>query len=191
MTPINKNVETLQTEVNQVAADLVEAKKQTDETLKRTKAEAAALKVETTLDKVNTAKEEANKKLKALEGKTDAISKAEMLKLQTEIGTYEEMLKALDSSKAELATLKAGITAPEVAKTSIDNTADFTSITTGIAALKTMVTELQKIIDDYKSQKSTLNAIDKAAKEKEMQEKRVAIDNKKKEIQAIIDKIRK
>lgn len=187
----NKNVETLQTEVNQVAADLVEAKKQTDEMLKKTKAEAAALKTETTLDEVKTAKEDANKKLKALEGKTDAISKAEVIKLQSEIDTYEEMLKALDSSKTELATLKAGVTTPEVAKTSIDNTVDMTNITTGIAEMKIMVTELQTLIDEYNKIKSTLTETEKTTKEKNIADKKAVIENKRKEIQTIIDKIKK
>ena len=191
MTPTNKNVETLQTEVNQVAADLVEAKKQTNETVKKTKAEAAALKAETTLDKVKTAKEDANKKLKALEGKTDAISKAEVIKLQSEIDTYEEMLKTLDSSKIELATLKAGVTTTEVEKTSIDNTADMTNITTGIAEMKIMVTELQTIIDEYNKTKSTLTETEKTTKEKNIADKKAVIENKKKEIQTIIDKIKK
>jgi len=48
MTDQTKNVEALQTDVDQVAADLAEAKKQTDETLKKSKAEAAAIKAEAT-----------------------------------------------------------------------------------------------------------------------------------------------
>ena len=129
--------------------------------------------------------------MKALEGKTDAISKAEIIKLQSEIDTYEDMLKVLDSSKIELATLKAGVTTPEVEKTSIDNTADMTNITTGIAEMKTMVTELQTIIDEYNKTKSTLSETEKTIKEKDIADKKASIENKRKEIQAIIDKIKK
>ncbi len=112
MTDKSKSVETLQTDVDKIAADLVEAKKLTDETLKKSKAEAAAIKAEVIANEVKTAKEEANKKLEALAGKTDATSKAEITKLETEIKKYEAMLAALDISKTELKTLKAGVVVP-------------------------------------------------------------------------------
>ena len=112
MTDQNKSVETLQTEVNNISAALTEAKKLEDETLQKSKAETALLKTETLLTQVKTAKEEANSKLDALAGKTDATSKAEILKLEKEIKNYETMLTALDSSKTELTTLKAGVVVP-------------------------------------------------------------------------------
>lgn len=114
MTDQTKNVEILQKEVDVVAAELAEAKKLEDEALQKIQAEAAALKAEMTLNKVKTAKEEANIKLKSLEGKTDAISKAEIVKLEAEIKKYEAMLITLNSTKDELITLKAGVVAPIV-----------------------------------------------------------------------------
>ena len=48
MTDQNKSVETLQMDVDQVTADLTEAKKLTDEALKKAKAEEATVKAETT-----------------------------------------------------------------------------------------------------------------------------------------------
>lgn len=121
MTDQNKSVETLQTDVDKIAADLVEAKKLTDETLKKTKAEAAAIKAEVIANEVKTAKETANKKLEALAGKTDATSKAEIVKLEAEIKKYETMLTTLDSSKTELATLKAGVDPTLISKAIQDN----------------------------------------------------------------------
>lgn len=116
MTDQNKNVETLQTDVDQVAADLIETKKLTNETLKKSKVEAAAIKAEVAANKVKTAKEDATKKLEALSGKTDATSKLEIIKLETEIKKYETMLTALDLSKTDLAKLKIGVTIPETEK---------------------------------------------------------------------------
>jgi len=116
MTDQNKNVETLQTDVDQVAADLIETKKLTNETLKKSKVEAAAIKAEVAANKVKTAKEDATKKLEALSGKTDATSKLEIIKLETEIKKYETMLTALDLSKTDLAKLKIGVKIPETEK---------------------------------------------------------------------------
>ncbi len=110
MTNQSKSIETFQSAVDQVATTLAEAKKLEDETLKKTKAETALLKVESTKTAIETAKDEASKKLKALEGKTDATSKAEISKLEAEIKEYEEMLTALNESKTELTKLKTGIT---------------------------------------------------------------------------------
>lgn len=114
MTDQTKNVETLQKDVDLVAAELAEAKKLEDEALQKIQAEAATLKAEAILNEVKTAKEEANIKLKSLEGKTDAISKAEIVKLEAEIKKYEAMLITLNSTKDELITLKAGVVAPIV-----------------------------------------------------------------------------
>jgi len=121
MTNQTKSLETLQTDVDQVAVALAEAKKLEDETLKKTKADTALLKVESTKTAIETAKDEASKKLKTLEGKSDATSKAEITKLESEIKEYEEMLTALNASKAELITLKTGITAEYEEKTSETN----------------------------------------------------------------------
>ena len=122
MTDQNKSIETLQMDVDQVTTDLAEAKKLTDEALKKTKVEAAAVKAEVTENKVKTAKEEANKKLEALKGKIDATSKIEITRLEAEIEKYEAMLVTLDSSKTALATLKAGvITLPIITTTETKN----------------------------------------------------------------------
>jgi len=121
MTNQTKSLETLQTDVDQVAVALAEAKKLEDETLKKTKADTALLKVESTKTAIETAKDEASKKLKTLEGKSDATSKAEITKLESEIKEYEEMLTALNASKAELTKLKTGITAEYEEKTSETN----------------------------------------------------------------------
>lgn len=112
MTDQTKNIETLQTSVNEITAALVEAKKLEDDALQKSKAETELLKTETLLTQVKTAKEEASTKLKTLEGKTDATSVAEISKLEEAIKKYEAMLIALDSSKTELTTLKAGVVAP-------------------------------------------------------------------------------
>ena len=141
------NIETLQTQVDQVAKDLADLKKLTDETLKQTKAEAAA-------DKVKTAKEEINKKIEALKGLTDATSKADLAKL-------EAMLVTLESSETELTTLKAEITPSiDVSENSEtdDTTADMETIKTNIAEIKTLATALQSEIDAYKIAKSTMTA---------------------------------
>ncbi len=105
-----KSVETLQTEVNQIATDLAEVKKLTDEMLRQSKAEEAVLRAETVAKQVENAKAEATKKLDALKDKTDATSQAERQRLEQEIHKYESMLSALDVSKKDLATLKAQVT---------------------------------------------------------------------------------
>lgn len=174
------NIETLQTQVDQVAKDLADLKKLTDETLKQTKTEAAA-------EKVKTAKEEINKKIEALKGLTDATSKADLAKLEAMLVTLEDSDKALDILKAEI---NPSAEIPENGET-VDNTADFESITTGIAEMKTLVAELQTLIDEYKANKKTYTETEKTAKEKVIEEKKAAIEVKRKEIQAIIDKIRK
>lgn len=116
MTPTTNNVETLQTQVDQVAKDLADLKKLTDESLKQTKAEAAA-------DKLKTAKEAINKKIEALKGLTDATSKADVLKL-------EAMLKTLESSDTELETLKAGIVADKNITTPAEEKTEVPTTTT-------------------------------------------------------------
>ncbi len=188
-------VETLQINVDQITADLAEAKKLTDETLKKTKAEAALLKAETAKTSIEKAKEEANKKLEALKNKTDATSKAEARELEAEIKEYEDMLVTLDSTKTELMTLKTGVTTPvETPSTNnetVDNTSDLDKITAGIAELKTMATALQTLVDDFKKNKETLTETEKTAKQKEIDDKKAAMEVKRKEIQDLIDKIRK
>lgn len=179
MTPTN-NIETLQSQVDQVKTDLDILKTETNEALKKSKAEAAA-------DKVKNAKEEITKKLEALKGLSDENSKADVVKL-------EAMLKTLETSDSELETLKIVVIKPiELQKDNetIDNTADFTTITTGIESMKTMIAELQTIVDSYKLEKGKMSEGDKTAKEKAIEEKKIAIETKRKEIQTIIDKIRK
>ena len=103
-------------------------------------------------------------------------------------------LEALEGSSDELQELKITVTAPIEApenKEAVDNTADFENVKKGIAEMNVMVVELQKVIDDYKAQKSTLSKEEKTAKEKVIEEKKLAIEAKRKEIQVIIDKIRK
>lgn len=105
-------IETFQTDVAKVTTDLAEAKKLTDEVLQKSQAESALLKAETLADQIKTAKEEANTKLKALEGKTDTTSQAEIKKIEKEINEYTDMLSTLDSTKTELTILKVGVTIP-------------------------------------------------------------------------------
>jgi len=103
-------------------------------------------------------------------------------------------LEALETASDELQLLKIKVTTPVEApknKETVDNTADFENVKKGIAEMKVMVTDLQKIIDDYKVQKSTLSKEEKTAKEKDIEAKKIAIETKRKEIQTIIDKIRK
>ena len=172
------NIETLQTQVDQVAKDLADLKKLTDETLKQTKAEAAA-------DKVKTAKEEINKKIEALKGLTDATSKADLAKL-------EAMLVTLESSETELTTLKAEITPSiDVSENSEtdDTTADMETIKTNIAEIKTLATALQSEIDAYKIAKSTMTADEIIKKDKDIADKKLAIETKRKATQTLIDKI--
>ena len=180
MTDQTKNIETLQTDVNEIARDLADLKNETSETLKKNKAEAAA-------DKLKTTKEEITKKLEVLKGLTDANSQADIAKL-------EAMLITLESSDSELDALKIAVVTPiEAPKNNeaIDNTVDMESIVTGIGVMKTMITELQSSIDGYTAQKATMSEIDKTNKEKEIEEKKIAIEAKRKEIQTIIDKIKK
>lgn len=121
MTDQNKNIEILQTDVTQITTDLEDAKKLTDETLQKSKAEEAFLEAEVLSTQVTTAKDEANKKLEALKGKTDATSKAEIVKLEAEIKKYETMLETLTSSKRELTKLKSDV--QTMAQEDLDKTA--------------------------------------------------------------------
>jgi hypothetical protein len=103
-------------------------------------------------------------------------------------------LEALEGSSDELQALKITVTAPiETPENNetVNNTADFENVKNGIAEMKVMVTELQNVIDEYKVQKSTLSAADKIVKEKDIETKKLAIEEKRKEIQLIIDKIKK
>ena len=180
MAPITDNIEILKTKVDQIKKDLDALKAETNEAQKKTQAEAAA-------EKMKTAKEEINKKLEGLKGLTDENSKADVVKL-------EAMLKTVEGSDSELEKLKINVVEPSEApkaKEAVDTTLDFTAITEGISAMKTMVTECQSLIDSYKSAKSTLSETEKTVKEKEIEEKKIAIEKKRKDIQAIIDKIKK
>ncbi len=96
MTNQTTNIETFQTEVNEIAKDLADLKNETSETLKKNKAEAAA-------DKLKTTKEEITKKIEALKWLTDANSQADIAKLET-------MLLTLESFGSEFEKLKIAIT---------------------------------------------------------------------------------
>lgn len=176
----NNTIETLQTQVDQVKIDLDILKEETSESLKKSKAEAAA-------DKLKSTKEEISKKIEALKGLTDANSKADIIKL-------ESMLKTLESSDNQLETLKIAVIEPidmSKKKETIDNTEDITAITTGISTMKTMTTELQTILNEYAINKNKLSPSEKIAKEKEIQDKKWEIEKKRAEIQSHIDKIKK
>lgn len=180
MTSPNNTIEILHQQVDQVKIDLENLKTETSESLKKSKAEAAA-------DKLKNTKEEITKKLDALKGLTDATSQADVAEL-------EALLVTLESSNNELDLLKTAIISPIENLDSneiIDNSTDKENITTGIADIKIMITELQTSIDEYTAQKSTMNEIEKINKEKEIEEKKIAIEAKRKEIQTIIDKIKK
>lgn len=176
MTPTNKSIETLKTQVDKVSTDIESLKTETSEELKKAKAEiieknAGIVKVEIT------------QKLETLKWLTDEKSKTDAAKL-------EEMLKTLETTKV----LKWEVTqSREVVKNkeTVDNTTDLQSIVTGFEVIKNLVKELQTNIDTYKSQKDKMNATDKATKEKEIEEKKIVIEVKRKEIQTIIDKIKK
>ena len=183
MSDSGKSIENLQQEVNQVKIDLDSLKKLTDESIKQNKAKEAAEKVKST-------KESINKKLDELKWRTDATSIENAAKLEAML----KSLEALEKSSDELQALKITVTAPVEApknKEAVDNTADFENVKKGIAEIKVMVTDVQKIIDDYKVKKSTLSKEEKTAKEKDIEAKKLAIENKRKEIQALIDKIKK
>lgn len=173
------SIETLQTQVRQVTIDIDAVKSETSDTLKKLKAEAAVNKIKST-------KEEITKKLEVLNKLTDANAKADVAKLEAMLVTLE--------SFSELNALKISVVSPiEMPKNNetIDNTADIGNITTGMEIMKTMIMELQSSIDGYIAQKATMSEIDKTNKEKEIEEKKIAIEVKRKEIQTSIDKIKK
>lgn len=174
------NIEILKAQVDQVKTDLDLLKTETNEASRKSKAELAA-------DKVKNAKEEITKRLEALKWFTDAKSLADIGRLETMLKTLENSSNALDQLKNSVVT---PIEAPKPKET-VDNTADLTNITNGIAGLKALVTELQTIIDEYIKQKSTMNEVQKTAKEQEIAQKKIVIEAKRKEVQEIIDRIRK
>lgn len=179
MTNQDTSIETLQTQVRQVTIDIDAVKSETSDTLKKLKAEAAVNKIKST-------KEEITKKLEVLNKLTDANAKADVAKLEAMLVTLE--------SFSELNALKISVVSPiEMPKNNetIDNTADIGNITTGMEIMKTMIMELQSSIDGYIAQKATMSEIDKTNKEKEIEEKKIAIEVKRKEIQTSIDKIKK
>ncbi len=120
------NIETLKTEVDQVKIDLDACKAETSEEIKKSKAEAAVLRTEVIEKKVKAAKEEIIAKITALEAKTDATSKAEVIAYKADLATIEERLTSIDASKTELATLQATVTTPEPAITETTDKKDET-----------------------------------------------------------------
>lgn len=171
------NIEALKKQVDEVKIDLNSLKNETNESLKKTKAEVAAEKIEKT-------KGEINKKLEELNGLTDAKSQEEITQLETMLTTLK------DSSDLEEEVITPIKISPEK-KEWIDNSSDFESITSGIAEMKTMSAEIQTMIDEYKKVKSTLSDADKTAKETAIDAKKIILESKRKEVQAIIDKIKK
>lgn len=180
MTPTN-NVEILQTQVDQVAKDLLDLKKLTDETLKETKAEAAA-------DKLKSTKEAINKKLEVLKGLTDEESKADVVKLEAMLVTLETSDKELDTLQTEIVTPKIEI--PTTGVETKDNTTDFATIKTNIAEMTTLAATLQSEIDAYKLAKAKMTATEITAKDKDIADKKLVIETKRKETQVLIEKIR-
>jgi len=90
------SIETLQTKVDQVKIDLTSLKKETNETIKKTK-------VETLEKEIKTTEESIRKELEALKWFTDTTSIENSAKL-------EAMLLILETSDTELTTLKTAIT---------------------------------------------------------------------------------
>ncbi len=176
-------MEILQKQIDDIKIDLEKLKTETSVDQKKIQAR----NIETD---VTTAKEAIKKELEALKSKTDEESIANKTKLEKMFATLETM----ETSSTDLTELKADIAkSAETQKSSekIDNTLDFWSITTGIATIKTLVTELQTIINEYLKQKTTMGEPEKKVKEQEIEAKKVAIEAKRKEVQDIIDKIRK
>ncbi|MCX6823655.1 MAG: hypothetical protein NT085_00815 [candidate division SR1 bacterium] len=91
-------IDELQTQVDQVSTDLASLKTETNETIKKTKIEEAAVKVKTT-------KELITKEIDALKGLTDTISIENKAKLEKMFTTLE----TLETSNTDLATLKADV----------------------------------------------------------------------------------
>lgn len=106
-----------------------------------------------------------------------------------ELKTLEDATNLADF-KSEMARQKAEVTNPASTEM-VDNTSDFTNMETKIEELKVLIWELQTVIDEYKSNKKSMNETEKTEKEKEIKEKKDAIEAKRKEIQEIIDKIKK
>ncbi len=182
MTPTT-TIETLQKDVDLIATDLADLKKLTDEKLKETKAEAAA-------DKVKTVKETINKKIEALKGLTDATSKADIIKLETMLTTLEASNKELETLKTAIMTPKIDIDIPDTKVETMDNSADLATIKTNITEITTLATTLQSEIDAYKLAKAKMTAAEITAKDKDIVDKKAAIETKRKETQALIDKIK-
>gem|GEM_PF-6428857 len=57
--------------------------------------------------------------------------------------------------------------------------------------LTTMATDLQTVIDDFKKNKETMTDAEKTEKQKEIQEKRLAMEAKRQEIQQLINNVKK
>ncbi len=95
MTPTGKNVEALQTQVDQVKAALDVLKNETNEALKKAKIEEAAVKVKAT-------KEAITKEIVALKWRTDTTSIENKAKFEKMFATLE----TLETSNTDLAALK-------------------------------------------------------------------------------------
>ncbi|MEI6672138.1 MAG: hypothetical protein WCL02_01965 [bacterium] len=98
MTPTNKSIETLKTQVDQVTIDLNDLKTETSEDIRKTKAETLEKNTETT-------KETINKKIEELKILGEEKNKSDISKL-------EAMLVGLKTVNENLSVLKADITKP-------------------------------------------------------------------------------
>lgn len=177
MTLADQNVETLQTEVDQVKRDLDALKKETDETTKKNKAE--------TLEKgVSSTKEKINKKIDELKQLWEETYKADIVKLEAMLITLETSTSSLDTLRTDVITKSWEIS--KSMNETVDTAPDVDKISAWMEELKTMATDLQTVIDDFKKNKETMTDEEKKEQQKEIEEKRLAMEAKRKEIQELI-----
>lgn len=110
--------------------------------------------------------------------------------IEAKITELDELSEQLTWFVSELDELRSSVNTNPQTTNTMDNSMDFKSITDGLAEIKTMVNDLQIIIDEYNKNKKNMNEADKKVKEKEIKEKQTAIESKRKDIQDKINKIK-
>ena len=178
-------IETLQTQVSHVKTDLDALKKETSEENKKTKAE--------TIEKdVTTTKEAINKKLEELKKLGEEKNKTDIAKLEAMLVTLDDSDKKLDVLKTEIITpiVTPKVDASATGIESVDNTADLATIKSNIVDMTAMAVELKTLVSTYEVAKKKWTAMENKAKEEDITTKKTALETKRKETQALIDKIR-
>ncbi|MCX6823656.1 MAG: hypothetical protein NT085_00820 [candidate division SR1 bacterium] len=180
------NVETLkiQEQIDKVKTALDKLKAETSVDQKKIQAKEIATDV-------TTVKEAINKELETLKGKADK----ESLETKTKLEEMLETLETMESSSTDLTALKAEVIAPKIdipvtGAETMDNSVDLATITTNITTITTLATTLQSEIDAYTLAKAKMTAPEITIKEKDIVAKKLVIETKRKETQALIDKIR-